>query len=36
MQGNKEDYSFDLIDADGGDLLPTAKNELSHKCHKYG
>ena len=29
LQGNKEDYSFDLIDADCGDLLPTKRNELS-------
>ena len=35
MQGNKEDYSFDLIDADCGDLLPTNKNELSHKFLKF-
>ena len=31
LQGNKEDYSFKLIDADCGDLQPTKKNELSHK-----
>ena len=35
MQGNKEDYSFDLIDADCGDLLPTKKNKLSHKFLKF-
>ena len=29
LQGNKEDFSFKLIDADCGDLLPTKKNELS-------
>ena len=29
LQGNKEDYSFKLIDADCGDLLPTKKNKLS-------
>ncbi len=34
LQGNKEDYSFDLIDADCGDLLPTEKNKLSHKFLK--
>ena len=28
--GNKEDYSFKLIDSDSGDLLPTKKNELSN------
>ena len=31
LQGNKKDYSFELIDADCGDLLPTDKNALSHK-----
>ena len=31
LQGNKEDYSFDLIDSDCDDLLPTKKNELSSK-----
>ena len=31
LQGNKEDYSFDLIDADCDDLLPTKRNELSSK-----
>ena len=30
LQGNKEDYSFKLIDANCGDLLPTKKNELSN------
>ena len=30
LQGNKEDYSFKLIDSDSGDLLPTKKNELSN------
>mgnify|MGYP001235546714 CR=1 FL=1 len=35
MQGNKEDYSFKLIDADCGDLLPTKKNELSDKFLKF-
>ena len=35
LQGNKEDYSFDLIDADCGDLLPTERNELSHKFLKF-
>ena len=34
LQGNKEDFSFDLIDAHCGDLLPTEKNELSHKFLK--
>ena len=29
LQGNKEDYSFKLLDTDCGDLLPTKKNELS-------
>ena len=31
LQGNEEDYSFELIDADCGDLLPTKRNELSYK-----
>ena len=35
LRGNKEDYSFKLIDADCGDLLPTKKNELSDKFLKY-
>ena len=35
IAGNKEDYSFDLIDANCGDLLPTKKNELSHKFLKF-
>ena len=35
MEGNKEDYSFELIEADCGDLLPTEKNELSHKFLKF-
>ena len=35
LQGNKEDYSFKLIDADCGDLLPTKKNELSDKFLKF-
>ena len=35
MQGNKEDYSFYLIDADCGDLLLTKKNVLSHKFLKF-
>ena len=34
MQGNKEDYSFDLIDTDCCDPLPTKKNELIHKFLK--
>ncbi len=29
LQGNKEDFSFELIDTDYGDLLPTKKNQLS-------
>tara|TARA_B100000886_G_scaffold97725_1_gene64826 strand:+ start:912 stop:1976 length:1065 start_codon:yes stop_codon:yes gene_type:complete len=35
LQGNKEDYSFELIEADCGDLLPTKKNELSDKFLKF-
>ena len=35
LQGNKEDYSFDLIDADCRDLLPKKKNELSYKFLKF-
>ena len=31
LQGNNENYSFELIEADCGDLLPTKRNELSDK-----
>jgi len=31
LQGNNENYSFELIEADYGDLLPTKRNELSDK-----
>ncbi len=34
LQGNKEDYSFDLIDADCGDLLPTEKNFTEGKIER--
>ena len=31
LQGNNENYSFELIETDSGDLLPTKRNELSDK-----
>ena len=35
LKVNKEDYSFELLDADCGDLLPTDKNELIYKFLKF-
>ena len=31
LKGNNENYSFELIEADSGDLAPTKRNELSDK-----
>tara|TARA_B100001989_G_scaffold162803_1_gene116978 strand:- start:376 stop:612 length:237 start_codon:yes stop_codon:yes gene_type:complete len=34
LQGNREDYSFKLIEAGDGDILPDKKTQLGYKVLK--